>query len=131
MPDPTRYTVQPSASAQNRPIAALVVDCADPPAMSRFWSAAVDWTVHEVTDEFASLRAAGGTGPYLEFLRKPGEPSVWHRTHLDVVPCPGGDQAAEVSRLLSLGASTAGPGGFSWVVLTDPEGNEFCVLSPG
>ena len=54
------------------PIAAVVVDCADPRAMARFWDEAMDWTLHEVTDDHARLRSAKGVGPYLEFLRTPG-----------------------------------------------------------
>jgi Glyoxalase-like domain len=114
------------------PIAALVVDCADPREMARFWAGALGWAVHEVDDDGARLRSATGTGPYLEFLRASGEPAVWHRIHLDVVPCPGDDQATEVARLRALGATPAdvGQGEVPWVVLADPEGNEFCVLAP-
>ncbi|MFB6393849.1 VOC family protein [Polymorphospora lycopeni] len=115
------------------PIAAVVVDCADPRAMARFWGEVMDWTPHEVTDDHARLRSAKGVGPYLEFLRAPGVTTVRHRAHLDVAPDRGDDQAAEVARLLALGATRAdvGQGDVSWVVLADPEGNEFCVLAPG
>ena len=51
------------------PIAAVVVDCEDPRAMARFWNDALDWTLHEVTDDHARLRSAQGVGPYLEFFR--------------------------------------------------------------
>jgi hypothetical protein len=62
------------------------------------------------------------------FLNVPESKSVKNRLHLDVVP---DDQATEVERLLSLGAQRAdiGQGEQTWVVLADPEGNEFCVLS--
>ncbi|WP_045878753.1 VOC family protein [Pseudofrankia sp. DC12] len=113
------------------PIAAVVLDCADPRALARFWGAAVGWTVHEVTDGHARLRAAEGVGPYLELLRAPG-PRTWKgRVHLDVLPYPGDDQAAEVARLETLGATPAdvGQGDVRWKVLADPEGNEFCVLA--
>ena len=52
--------------------------------------------------------------------------------HLDVMPYPGDDQAAEVARLRTLGAHDAdvGQGDVPWVVMTDPEGHDFCVLSP-
>ncbi|MFI7576883.1 VOC family protein [Micromonospora sp. NPDC049497] len=114
------------------PIAAVVVDCADPRAMARFWGEATDWTLHEVTDDHAVLRSAAGVGPYLEFLRTP-VPTVWNRVHLDLRPYPGDDQAAEVARLEALGATGAdvGQGDVSWRCLADPEGNEFCVLAPG
>ncbi|MEV0732186.1 VOC family protein [Polymorphospora sp. NPDC050346] len=114
------------------PIAAVVVDCADPRAMARFWGEAMDWTPHEVTDDHARLRSAKGVGPYLEFLRTPDVTTGRHRAHLDVVPYQGDDQAAEVARLLALGATRADVGqcDVSWIVLADPEGNEFCVLAP-
>jgi hypothetical protein len=113
------------------PIAAIVVDCADPRAMARFWDEAMDWTLHEVTDDHARLRSAKGVGPYLEFLRTPGVTTWWNRVHLDVAPYPGDDQEVEVARLRALGATDAdvGQGDVPWKVLADPEGNEFCVLS--
>ncbi|MEU6413653.1 VOC family protein [Microbispora sp. NPDC046933] len=113
------------------PIAAVVVDCADPRAMARFWGEAIDWTLHEVTDDHARLRSAKGVGPYLEFLRTP-DVTVWNRVHLDLLPYRGDDQAAEVARLRTLGATLAdvGQGDVPWIVLADPEGNEFCVLAP-
>lgn len=115
------------------PIAAVVVNCADPRAMARFWSAATDWALHEVTDDQASLRSSKGVGPYLEFVRRPEAETVWNRVHLDLMPYPGDDQAAETARLRALGASDAdvGQGDVPWMCLADPEGNEFCVLTPG
>ena len=89
------------------PIAAVVVDCADPRAMARFWGEAIDWTLHEVTDDHALLRSAKGVGPYLEFLRTPDVKTVSHRVHLDLLPYPGDDKAAEVARLRALGATTS------------------------
>ncbi|GAA3198946.1 VOC family protein [Dactylosporangium siamense] len=114
------------------PIAAVVVDCVDPRAMARFWGAATDWTVQEVTDELAALRSAQGVGSYLEFLRVPGGRSVPDRVHLDLLPYPGDDQAAEVARLRALGAADLdlGQGDVPWTCLTDPDGHEFCVLAP-
>lgn len=53
------------------PIASVVVDCADPAAMARFYAEATDWTVHRVTGHNAVLRSAKGVGPYLQFLRTP------------------------------------------------------------
>ncbi|WAZ19197.1 VOC family protein [Streptomyces cinnabarinus] len=114
------------------PIAAVVVDCADPRAMARFWGEALDWNVHEVTDDSAVLRSAKGVGPYLEFLRTPGAKTVPDRVHLDLLPYPGDDHAAEVSRLRALGATDLdlGQGDVPWTCLNDPEGHEFCVLAP-
>jgi hypothetical protein len=113
------------------PIATVVVDCADPRAMARFWGEAMDWALHEVTDDHARLRSAKGVGPYLEFLRTPDVRTWWSRVHLDVAPYPSDDQEAEVARLRALGATFAdvGQGDVPWKVLADPEGNDFCVLT--
>ncbi|MER7717704.1 VOC family protein [Streptomyces flaveolus] len=114
------------------PIAAVVVDCADPRAMARFWDEAMDWTLYEVSDDRAVLRSAKGAGPYLEFLRTPDVKSVPDRVHLDLLPYPGDDKAAEVARLRALGATDLdlGQGDVPWTCLADPEGHEFCVLAP-
>ena len=113
------------------PIAAVVVDCLDPRAMARFWGEVLDWAVLEVSDDQASLRSAEGVGPYLEFLRVPGVKAVPDRVHLDLMPYPGDDKAAEVGRVKGLGASDLdlGQGDVPWTCLTDPEGHEFCVLA--
>jgi hypothetical protein len=114
------------------PIAAVVADCADPRAMALFWGKAMDWTVREVTDEFAALRSAKGVGPFLEFIRTPDVKTVKNRVHLDLRPYPGDDKAEEVARLRALGATDVdlGQGDVPWTCLADPEGNEFDVLTP-
>jgi predicted enzyme related to lactoylglutathione lyase len=113
------------------PIAAVVVDCADPRAMADFWSEATDWIRYEATDDEAVLRSSAGVGPYLRFLRTPDVKTVWNRVHLDIRPYPGDDVDAETARLRTLGATPVDLGDdVSWTVLTDPEGNEFCLLSP-
>ncbi|MFF0587246.1 VOC family protein [Streptomyces sp. NPDC003781] len=115
------------------PVAAVVVACADPREMARFWGGAIDWTVHRLTDDGALLRSAKGVGPYLEFRRTCDDDVVWNRIHLDVMSDPVEDQAREVARLEGLGATRAdvGQGDVSWVVMADPAGNEFCVLGRG
>ncbi|MEV8431243.1 VOC family protein [Streptomyces sp. HUAS 31] len=113
------------------PIAAVVVDCADPRAMARFWGEATDWVLHETTDDQAVLRSAKGAGPYLEFIRTPDVKTVPDRVHLDLLPYPGDDKAAEVARLRALGATDLdlGQGDAPWTCLNDPESHEFCVLA--
>jgi predicted enzyme related to lactoylglutathione lyase len=120
------------AYLDSRPIAAVVMDTADPVANARFWAVAAGWELHRSDPDFASLRAAEGTGPYLELLRNIDAKSVKNRIHLDVAPPRGGDIPAEADRLRAAGAVPAdvGQGEVTWVVLADPEGNEFCVLSP-
>jgi predicted enzyme related to lactoylglutathione lyase len=114
------------------PVAAVVLDCADPAALAPFWSAAAGWPVRNATAGIVGLRSPAGTGPYLELLRVPGRKAVKNRVHPDVAPYRDDDPAAEVARLASTGATPAdiGPGSVSWTVLADPQGNEFCVLSP-
>jgi predicted enzyme related to lactoylglutathione lyase len=114
------------------PIASVMVDCVDPRVMVRFWSEAMDWTLHKVTDDHAVLRSATGVGPYLQFLRTPDVKTGWNRVHLDVRPYPGDDLEAEAARLRELGATAIDLGqSVPWKVMADPEGNEFCLLAPG
>ncbi|GAA2968201.1 VOC family protein [Actinokineospora diospyrosa] len=113
-------------------IAAIVVDAANPSAQATFWAAAT--TLRIVRDEpgFASLHANDHHGPWLEFLRIDDPKITKNRLHLDIAPHPGEDQHQAVARLRSLGATPVniGQADAPWVVLTDPEGNEFCVLTP-
>ena len=119
-------------TTQTGPIAAIVVDTLDPAALASFWAEATGWELVRSTPTLASLRGDGGRGPFLEFIRVADPNPAKNRVHLDVAPHAGGDQAAEVARLRALGASPAdiGQGDVPWVVLSDPEGNEFCVLTP-
>ncbi|MFI5913063.1 VOC family protein [Dactylosporangium sp. NPDC051541] len=113
------------------PISTVIVDCADPHAMARFYSAATDWTLLRESDSNAVLRSATGVGPYLQFLRTPDVKTGWNRVHLDLRPYPGDDLEAEADRLRKLGATPVDVGDIHWKVLRDPEGNEFCLLTPG
>ncbi|GAA0579080.1 VOC family protein [Paractinoplanes ferrugineus] len=131
-PEGNEFRVVDSSGPATGPIAAMVVDCADPRAMAGFWGAATDWIVHEVGDQEAVLRSAKGVGPWLRFVRTAEEKTGWNRVHLDVRPYPGDDMRAEAVRLRALGATAVdlGDAEVSWTVLADPEGNEFCVLAP-
>ncbi|MEO5833376.1 MAG: VOC family protein, partial [Nakamurella sp.] len=91
-----------------------------------WWAAALQWPViHEAADEFEIQPTTGPPG--LIFVPVPELKTTKNRLHLDFVP---GDQAAEVQRLQELGAIRVAVGqrDVGWVVLADPEGNEFCVL---
>ncbi len=114
------------------PIAAVVVDSADRQVMGQFWSAAAGWPITGSDDELVSVRSATGEGPFVEFLTSTDPKLVKNRMHLDVAPFTDDDQTADAQRLIQAGASTAdvGQGEESWIVLTDPDGQEFCVLSP-
>ena len=113
---------------------AIVVDANDPAAQARFWQQALDWRItYESEDEYVLEPPVGspqdGVAPDLLFLKVPEGKTVKNRLHIDLRP---DDQAAEVARLESLGARRVeiGQGETRWVVLADPEGNEFCVLPP-
>ena len=115
------------------PVAAILTDCGDPAALARFWAGAAGWEITRAEDEIVGLRSPGGVGPYLEFLRVPGEKLAKNRVHPDVAPYRGEEPAGEVARLRDAGAALADVGqgdDVPWTVLADPEGNEFCVLSP-
>jgi predicted enzyme related to lactoylglutathione lyase len=115
------------------PVAAVVVDCTNPARLARFWANAAGWRARGSEQNIFSLRSTSGAGPFVELLRVPGDAkSAKNRIHLDVAPFPGGDNHAEAGRLCRVGATAIdiGQGPVSWVVLGDPEGNEFCVLTP-
>jgi len=114
------------------PIAAIVVDCADPEAMARFWTQAAGWPVTRAEEDMIALRAPSGEGPFIELLRSDDPKQVKNRIHLDVAPFPDGDLTAESARLQAVGAKLAdvGQGDEDWIVHSDPDGQEFCVLTP-
>jgi predicted enzyme related to lactoylglutathione lyase len=113
-------------------IGAIVQDCADPAALQPFWSAATGWAVAAQTPRYVIMRSPRGIGPFLALVHADEPKTVKHRVHIDIRPYAGDDHAAEVDRLLALGATRTdiGQGDVPWVVLADPEGNEFCVLTP-
>jgi hypothetical protein len=113
-------------------VAAIVLDTPDPGALAPFWSAAAGWPIVGQGDGHAALARPDGLGPRLELIRVSDPKVAKNRVHIDVAPYAADDQAAEVSRVRGLGASPAdiGQGEQTWVVLADPDGNEFCVLSP-
>ncbi|MGK5627358.1 VOC family protein [Streptomyces sp. URMC 123] len=108
----------------------IAVDARDPRALARFWCRALDWQVLFEDPEEVVIGPDQGTWPGIVFLAVPEGKTVKNRLHLDFSP---DDRDAEVARLLALGARRADVGqgeDVTWVVLADPEGNEFCVLSP-
>jgi catechol 2,3-dioxygenase-like lactoylglutathione lyase family enzyme len=123
----------------------VVVDCRDLAAQARWWAGVLDWRlVYEAADEavivppYAVDDSAADIpvdrrGPGLVFVSVPESKQLKNRLHIDLAPRAGDDQEAEVSRLLDMGATRVDVGqhdDVGWVVLADPEGNEFCVLSP-
>jgi len=104
-----------------------IVDAKDPVELGRWWRNALGWAIiNDAPDEY-EIRPSPDRLPGLLFVPVAEPKSGKNRLHLDFRP---DNRDAEVQRLLDLGATLAdvGQGEQSWVVLADPEGNEFCVL---
>jgi predicted enzyme related to lactoylglutathione lyase len=120
------------------PVAAVVAYCADPAAVAGFWAMVTGWAPagavlnNGESSNGVSLRSPDGSGPYLELLPSADPKLVKDRIHLDVAPYQDEDHAAAVRVLTAAGAVPLdiGQGDVPWTVLADPEGSEFCVLSP-
>ncbi len=109
----------------------LIVDATDAEGLSRFWSEVLGWLqVGEEEDGAIEIGDPSGALPTLLFVPVPERKTVKNRLHIDVNPV-GCSQADELARLLGLGAQEIdiGQGEQTWVVLADPEGNEFCLLA--
>jgi len=116
-------------------IQCLVIDAHDCRALAGFWAEALSWRVtyedgHQSVVEPPEGSPEADVAPDLLFVKVPDDKTAKNRLHLDLRPA---DQAAEVNRLIALGAQPATIGQddeVKWRVLADPEGNEFCVLPP-
>jgi predicted enzyme related to lactoylglutathione lyase len=116
-------------------IQCVVVDAGDCERLARFWSQALGWRItYQSANEWAIEPPEGSpevdVAPDILFVKVPEAKTVKNRLHLDLRPS---DQEAQVNRLIELGASRVNigqPDDASWVVMADPEGNEFCVLAP-
>jgi hypothetical protein len=110
----------------------LTVDSHDPKKLGEWWKEALDLEiVFEDENEFAVTGKGRMGGQWnILFYRAPDDKTVKNRLHLDLIPDT--DREAEVARLEALGATRAdiGQKDVTWTVMADPEGNEFCVLSP-
>jgi hypothetical protein len=108
------------------------VSCNGSQAVGYFWSEALGWPLVWDQDQETAIRSPHG-GPKITWGGPPLMPKTGKdRLHFDLAPPADGDQEAEVDRLISLGASRTdiGQGNVSWVVMADPDGREFCVLTP-
>ena len=107
----------------------VVIDARDPAALAQFWKDVLDWkTIYESPDEVV-IAKNDEQYPGLVFGSVPEEKQIKNRLHIDLAP---DDRDAEVERIIALGATHADvgqSGDEGWIVLADPEGNEFCVLS--
>ena|SRR5947209_2370229 len=109
----------------------IIVDCNDTRKVADFWGAVLGWEVQETGGGAYWISQSGQPFPdlLLVFVPVPEKKTAKNRIHIDVSPV-GCERDEEVDRILGLGATRAdvGQGEQRWVVLADPEGNEFCVL---
>jgi predicted enzyme related to lactoylglutathione lyase len=116
-------------------IQCVVIDADDCERLARFWSQALGWRVTcQSSNEWCIEPPEGSpevdVAPDILFVAVPDRKTVKNRLHFDLRPA---DQQAQVRRLTELGATRVDigqPDDISWVVMADPEGNEFCVLAP-
>ena len=110
----------------------IVVDASDVRLLADFWKQVLDWQVVYESDDEMVIAKDENTYPAILFGTVPEAKSIKNRLHIDLNP---DDQDAEVERLIGLGARRVEVGQSKaaepvrWVVLADPEGNEFCVLT--
>jgi predicted enzyme related to lactoylglutathione lyase len=110
----------------------LVMDCRDPAALAPFWAAALRYEIIADVGNYVMLLPAGKAGPKLLLQQVPEDKVAKNRVHFDVETA---DIEATAGELERLGATRIGDTqsehGSSWIVMNDPEGNEFCVCDGG
>jgi len=111
----------------------LVLDCQDPVALAPFWAAALGYRFLGAVENYALLTPDGRPGPKLLLQEVPETKAVKNRMHMD---SDTADIESEAARLEALGACRVSTGtmsehGSTWILMTDPEGNEFCVCDSG
>lgn len=111
----------------------LVLDCTDPERLATFWAAALNYTRTGAAGSYVALHPIDGHGPKLLLQRVDERKTVKNRMHLDI---DTRDIETESHRLEALGATRVQPAtitefGTTWILMTDPEGNEFCVCDGG
>jgi catechol 2,3-dioxygenase-like lactoylglutathione lyase family enzyme len=115
-------------------IGSVVIRVDDLQRQAAFWSAALDYVPREqaADDDFVLLRPRNGMGPNVSLDQVRSDLQIPPRIHLDLY---ADDQAAEVERLIGLGATEVHwdkkPADADYVILADPEGNRFCVIDTG
>ncbi|HEV8298695.1 MAG TPA: VOC family protein [Acidimicrobiales bacterium] len=115
-------------------IISVTFDCAEPRSLARFWTEVTGYAITEESDDFVRLRAPDKRGVrHILFFRVPEPKATKNRMHVDLATR---DPNTEIPRLVSLGARLVDDGdepqwrsgnGARWVVMQDPEGNEFCI----
>ncbi|MFC4786391.1 VOC family protein [Nocardioides sp. MAHUQ-72] len=112
-------------------IAAITIDAVRPRLVAGFWCDVLGWRVLEEDEGVLTIAPEDGGRPTIDVAPVPEGKMVKNRLHLDL-RADGSSTAAELDRLLGLGARRVDVGqraDATWVVLADPEGNEFCLLS--
>ena len=112
-------------------IAAIAIDAVQPRVVADFWCDVLGWHVVGEADGVLSIAPADGSWPTIDVAPVPESKTVKNRLHLDL-RADGVPTADELERLLGLGARHADVGqgaDATWLVLSDPEGNEFCLLA--
>ncbi|MGH3322073.1 MAG: VOC family protein [Streptosporangiaceae bacterium] len=111
-------------------IATIAIDALQPKTVAEFWCAVLGWRVVEEDSDGVSIAPSDGTWPTIDVLAVPERKTLKNRLHLDL-RADGVSTGEELDRLLSLGARRVDVGqgpDVKWVVLSDPEHNEFCLL---
>ncbi len=111
----------------------LVLDCADPDALAEFWAPALGYANAGSAGSYVILLPAEGDGPQLLLQRVAEAKVAKNRMHFDIHVA---DIEAEAERLAALGArrlqaDSLEEHGTHWFLMSDPEGNEFCVCDSG
>lgn len=112
-------------------IAAIAIDAVQPRVVADFWCHVLGWQVVDESDGVISISPADGSWPTIDVAPVPESKTAKNRLHLDL-RADGVTTADELARLLGLGARRVDVGqgvDVTWLVLSDPEGNEFCLLS--
>jgi predicted enzyme related to lactoylglutathione lyase len=110
----------------------IVIDTHDLPRLARFWTQALGWRILSEREREIVIGTDDGAPVGMCFMPVSAPKAVKNRVHLDLTTSAG-DRDQEIERLLALGArrvDVGQAGTESWTVLSDPEGNEFCVVRP-
>ena len=112
-------------------LAVIAIDAIRPRMVADFWCAVLGWHIVEEDSDIISIAPQDQSWPSIDVIAVPEGKTVKNRLHFDL-RADGVSTAEELERLLALGARRVDVGqgpDVSWVVLGDPEGNEFCLLS--
>jgi Glyoxalase-like domain len=112
-------------------LAVIVIDAVQPQLIAEFWCSVLDWQVVDEEAGVITIAAADRSWPVIDVAPVPAGKTIKNRLHFDL-RAAGVSTSEELDRLLALGArrvDVGQPPDASWVVLADPEGNEFCLLS--